>query len=261
MGMFGKLARVLGGRDSHATVPRPSRPVEVAPPPELNARSEDDMVASEDNEPRLGLEHEPVVTVSTEEIEDVEDQRVPTPRNKQELMAELQRNYTEMVSLIRKVDQHLDAQDSRSKRMLEIAERMPEALDALPALREQTGELTAAVNRLTDVTASGHARADEHLERQTQTLSEVRDLAARSGEIEQQVSEMLSSFDDTLENVSGSTDRLGVVLQKMQERDEHRDTQLAQAISQNQKWMTTVLVLCLTSVGTAVVLALVVLLA
>ena len=53
--------------------------------------------------------------------DDRERSPILAPRNRQELVKELQKNYAEVLGLVRKVDDHLDTQTHRSERLLELA--------------------------------------------------------------------------------------------------------------------------------------------
>ncbi|MEM9064374.1 MAG: hypothetical protein AAGB51_02670 [Planctomycetota bacterium] len=179
------------------------------------------------------------------------------PKNRQELLTELQKNYTEVVSLVRKVDQHLDEQERRSERLMEIAERMPSALEQLPAIREQNEKLTAAVERLADISAGSATRAEAAEKAQVEALGQVQTLLEQSSRAEREVAESVRSFQDTVGGMSQATETVGRVLSHIQERDAERERQLGEVLDRGARTMSVVTGLCGLGILVAITVALV----
>jgi len=177
----------------------------------------------------------------------------PAPKSKQELLAELQKNYAEAVDLIRKVDRHLDEQAVRSQRLLEFAERMPESLATLPAIRDQGERLNETVEALAASSARGAAAG----ETQAEAIVRVRELAERSAETGEQVATTLTDFRSTVQGMATATGELGQTLHDMHRRDGRRDEHLAELISANTRWMVTLAAICSIGLVLAIVLAIV----
>lgn len=177
----------------------------------------------------------------------------PAPKSKQEMLAELQKNYADAVELMRKVDRHMDRQEERAERLLEIAERIPAALEVLPVIREHAGELASAVDRLSAAADRGIAAN----EAQQETLARVREFAERSADAEEQIAGTLGEFRGTVDVMAGATDDLGKTLRSIQDRDQRRDDQLAELIGQNTKWMVTIVSICSVGLVVAIVLAII----
>ena len=181
-----------------------------------------------------------------------------SPRNRQELIKELQKNYTEVLGLVRKVDDHLDTQSHRSERLLELAERSARNMDAIPELVEQNRRVADALNDLIELTRDARTRNDaavdrlnktaiEQLEagqRQTAALQSMQSAIHRSGEAEAEMARSITGFNDTLSDMSASTRDLGDTISQMRETDAEREAELAKLVSSGQKWLIAAVVFC-----------------
>jgi len=200
------------------------------------------------------------------------DDRPPivAPRNRQELIKELQKNYTEVVGLVRKVDDHLDTQTHRSERLLELAERSARNMDSLPELVEQNRRVADALNDLIELTRDARTRSDaaaerlnktavqqlESGQRQTSALQTMQATMHRSGEAEKEMARSIGGFNETLTEMSASTRDLGDTIGQLRETDAEREAELAKLVSSGQKWLVAAVVFC--GLMAVVVLALVV---
>ncbi len=178
------------------------------------------------------------------------EHRTP-PKSKQELLAEIQRNYQEVLELVRKVDGHLDESSGRSQRLVELAERVPDGMTTLIELKNQNEVVTHAIERITEIAASteGHASA---------TVEELRSIATRFDEASQR-SEALAGtvgeFRGILTEVAGSSARLNDVMEGIQREASSREERLVTLIEREQRWMIFALSLCGISVSVAIVIA------
>lgn len=183
---------------------------------------------------------------------------IVSPRNRQELIKELQKNYTEVLGLVRKVDDHLDTQSHRSERLLELAERSARNMDALPDLVEQNRRVADALGDLIELTRDARTRNDaavdrlnktaiEQLEagqRQTAALQSMQSAIHRSGEAEAEMARSIGGFNETLSDMSSSARDLGDTISQMRETDAEREAELAKLVSSGQKWLIAAVVLC-----------------
>jgi methyl-accepting chemotaxis protein len=181
-----------------------------------------------------------------------------SPRNRQELIKELQKNYTEVLGLVRKVDDHLDTQSQRSERLLELAERSARNMDAIPELVEQNRRVADALGDLIELTRDARTRNDaavdrlnktaiEQLEagqRQTAALQSMQSAIHRSGEAEAEMARSIGGFNETLTDMSASTRDLGDTISQLRETDAEREAELAKLVSSGQKWLVAAVVLC-----------------
>lgn len=178
---------------------------------------------------------------------------VRTPRNRQELIEELQKNYAEVVSLVRKMDGHLDNQDKRSEQMLNIAESIPAAIEDLSKIRSQHAQLAEAIEGLTEATRQGSNANEAAQSLQIKALGEVRTLLETSEGHELQVAETLEDFKESIGQIAVSTGQLSGVLEGMDSRQQRREDNLREAIESGQKWMATAVVLGLVCLGIVVI--------
>jgi hypothetical protein len=103
----------------------------------------------------------------------------PAPRNRQELLNELRKNYTEVLGLVRKVDGHLDEQSHRSERLLELAESSARDMSHLPELVEQNRRVADALADLIEMTRDARTRQDAAADRLTKTAIQQLESAQR----------------------------------------------------------------------------------
>lgn len=101
------------------------------------------------------------------------------PRNKQELMEELRKNYADVIELVRKVNSHLDdqgsrlaEQEARARELVEIARQIPGLLATLPKLAEQNTQLLGLVERLANESAAGNEALRQAVSDQTRAAAE-----------------------------------------------------------------------------------------
>ncbi len=155
---------------------------------------------------------------------------VKPPRSRQELIAELQRNYQEVLGIVRKVDTHLDEQGQRAERMAEIAERFPAAADDLAHLRERQDSVHEALEAVAlslrerdeSIAAGQHATNDK--------LEDIRGLMAESSESERQLIGSLVEFRDMMGGMSAATERLAEAVGRIESREAERVNEIVGAI-------------------------------
>ena len=153
-----------------------------------------------------------------------------TPRSRQELVAELQRNYKEVLGIVRKVDAHLDGQGQRSQRLAEIAERLPGAADDLTALRAGQGEVHAAIATVAAAMQSRDAVLTTGQRSMLERLGEIRALMRESAESERQLLGSLVEFRDVVSGMTGATDRLATAVERIEQRETERADRVVEAI-------------------------------
>lgn len=257
MGVLNSLARLFGGSkapgaaagttnehtvsngrgtDDRLTTPLPEHPVAV------DAYTEDDDVISDADMVQADLETPDAAPL------------VPTPtppKNRQELLNELRKNYTEVLGLVRKVDTHLDEQSHRTDRLLELAERSSRQMDVLPEIAEQNRRVADALTDLVELTRDARTRNEaaterltktavqqlETAQRQTSALQNVQAAMHRSCEASAEMAHSMGGFGQTLGDMAGSTRDLGDTIAAMRETDAEREAELAKLVSNSQKWL------------------------
>ncbi|TVQ59357.1 MAG: hypothetical protein EA379_10935 [Phycisphaerales bacterium] len=169
-----------------------------------------------------------------------------TPRNKQELIVELQKNYTEVLELVRKVNTHLDRESERTAKLMTIVERIPDALDALPELRDQTKR---AVETLRE-SSEQSARRDEKVQ---SALTHIRDRLDDARETETHLVGTLTEFRGSLQDMAHSSERSSGAIAAMNERNALRDKELADMLNLTRRWVVAALVIGALGVAAAIV--------
>lgn len=210
------------------------------------------------------------VDVYTEEESGAPAPLSPAPRNRQEMVEELRKNYAEVLGIVRKVDDHLDQQSQRSERLLELAERSARHMEVLPDLAEQNRRVADALADLVELTRDMRTRHDaaadrltrtahqqlESAQRQTAAMQSMQAALHRSGEAEAEMARTISGFNETLGDMAGSTRDLGSTIAAMRETDAEREAELSRLVSISQKWLVAAVVFC--GLAAVAVLALVI---
>lgn len=182
----------------------------------------------------------------------------PVPKNRQELLNELRKNYSEVLGLVRKVDGHLDEQSHRSDRLLELAESSARNMECLPDLVEQNRRVADALGDLIELTRDARTRQDsaadrltrtavqqlESAQRQTAALQTMQAAMHRAGEADEKMAGSIAGFNDTLGAMSSSTRDLGQTIASMRETDAEREAELARLVASSQKWLVAAVVFC-----------------
>jgi len=243
VGLLTKFSSIFGAKpaskpapgEHHRSVPPvPSRPVDI----DLSRDDEDDLL--------LRDEHDDARRTTTLAP------TPPAPKSKAELLSELQKNYAEVMELIRKVSTHLDEQSERSERLLAIAERIPEAIDALPELRTQNAEILVA---LRDAAEAARARD----ERAATTLDRLGDRLEEARESDRVLVGTMAEFRGTLREMADSSERTGATLSEMNQRNAAREQELTNILQLTRRWITiaTVVGVVLVMVATAAIIIMV----
>ncbi len=240
MGLLTKFSTIFGAKPSRPSTPPSSqnafRPAVHPPenPVEIDISRDDEFTL--DDEPR-------------EDIRRPAAPLAPAPKSKGEMLAELQKNYAEVMELIRKVSNHLDEQNDRSIRLMEIAERIPEAIETLPELRNQNAEILVALKSAADDTRARDERAAESLDLLVDRLEESR-------ESDRVLVGTMAEFRGTLREMADTNEQTGVTLSDMNQRNMAREQELHSILQLTRRWITiaTVVGVVLVMVATAAVI-------
>jgi len=164
------------------------------------------------------------------------------PRSRQELIAELQRNYQEVLGIVRRVGQHLDDQGERSRRVAEIVERLPRAADDLGALRERQEDATRALDTLSHALARRDERLAESQAAEIARLDDVLGLLSESSQAERELIGSLVEFREVMGGMSVATERLTGAVERIEQREAERAGQFLKALETTRSWMITIAV-------------------
>ncbi|MEM8758591.1 MAG: hypothetical protein AAGF47_12530, partial [Planctomycetota bacterium] len=145
------------------------------------------------------------------------------------LRNELRDSYERAISLAEKVDQHLDTQEERSRRLLEIAENLPAALENIGAIGEGQDQLRSAVKDLSSTFREGQASTQKGLARQLESLGRVEGLIKESTDSQKEIRSSIENLAGAFDEISASNKRLGDTLTDMKQRDIEREERLQEA--------------------------------
>ncbi len=184
--------------------------------------------------------------------------RLISPRNRSELMTELRGNYAEVIELVRKVNDHLDVQETRSSRMMEIAERIPSALEYLPEIQRQNTQVVESLDRCArNSTASADRiggavdRLVESTEQQGTSVTALNDRLESARQTDLELVQRMAEFRTTMSGIADTNSGVSDSIAQMHSSALRRDEEIVRLIEQSRKWM----VVALASIGGAVGLA------
>lgn len=187
-----------------------------------------------------------------------EDEPVHVPRNRQELFEELQKNYREVVDLIRKVNTHLDREQHRSARMMSIAERVEEIV---PTIQEMPDSINTHATRLNREVVQALRDSNLADERRTQRLENalngISSHLASGSESQKDLIQTMAQFRETMGELSNENQRTGSVLRDAQDRSVRREEEMVKLISSSKRWgvigLSITVGVAVVAIGTAVV--------
>ncbi|MFT5424003.1 MAG: hypothetical protein ACI89L_001795 [Phycisphaerales bacterium] len=153
------------------------------------------------------------------------DQRPESAAIREEVLAELRQNYGEVLSLVRKMDEHLDLQEQRTRELMSLAERSTEALGSLSQIQEHTEGLSATSKSFTDAVCQHQGLMNESAARQNEAI-ENHTLS---------LSQFGRTVQESLGGMSDATGHLGDAIAQMRQTDRQREIELTQLVERTQK--------------------------
>jgi hypothetical protein len=175
----------------------------------------------------------------------------PPAKSKQQVVEELQRNYREVVGLVRKVDAHLDRDEERAQELMAIAQRFDEALPMIASLPEtMRTELRSLRDEVTQAIRDASSADEVRADRLEALLGKIGMDVERTGEEQLQLVETMAGFRESLGDISRSTARSGEVLESIDRRRAEREDELTRMLVASRTW---IIVALLSSIGMAVV--------
>ena len=185
------------------------------------------------------------------EVDGVDEKRLSAKKAKQELITELQKNYKEVLELVRRVQTHLDEQETRSTRLMEIVEHIPAALDHLPEHREQNERLISAVERLSDTATTSHDVSQQSL----RELAKVNEQMSQSAHADRDLISTMGEFKDAAQGIAENNDKAATAVKELAGSASKRDKELADAIAEGRKWMVIGVTVTASAAALALILA------
>lgn len=226
MGLITALAKFFGGQPAEAhevrVINRPEKPAGSAE--KADGAAERSAVAAMRPEQPIRVEPtRPGEALAAVTPPKPDEQAIEAKR-----VAELRQQYEKVVSIIEKVDKHLDQQEERSRRLMEVMEKFPaEAIDKLEGLSRHQTQMNESISTMGETMRNS-----------------------------------LEGVSNSFGELATSNERLGELLGAMKSRDEARDRRLQEHMEHTvrhnqsmQKWMVGMLVLGSLGVAAALVVA------
>ncbi len=158
---------------------------------------------------------------------------------------------SDVVSLVKRIGEHLDEQSASADQMITLLEKFPDALSALPELNRQStrlieiaaeaqqhaqtrdGVMNKTLNRIGDAT-----------EKHTEVLGLLQQQLDSNGQTSQRMNVTLDSFQQVLSEMSASSAKSVEVLSKMAKASERREFRISTTLAKSQKWMIAAMIFC-----------------
>jgi|GEM_PF-2941148 len=163
--------------------------------------------------------------------------RIAAPQTKKELFEELQRNYREVVMLVRKVDAHLDEQAHRSERLMAVAERFDQSLPLLETIAQTPAKLDGIREELAAIAASSGQAADQRAERLESAIAKVVDGVEAQHKDQHQLVSVMAEFRESLGDMNKTNADSSQALRNLGESVAKRDQAMLERMKTIQLWM------------------------
>lgn len=170
--------------------------------------------------------------------------RISQHGSRSKSMNELQRGYDEVIGLVQKIGNHLDAQTERTERMMSMMEHLPQAIDAIPEINRQNARLLDILSDHLTQTKDREQTLNETLRRlgdssdhHTEVLSVLQQQLASNHRASEHMTETLGSFREALTNLAETNNRSTDILSRITEASEQRESKLTMMFQQTQRWM------------------------
>jgi hypothetical protein len=180
-----------------------------------------------------------------------------TPKmTKQEMVEELERNYREVLDLVRRVKDHLDREEPRATRVMEVAERVESVLPAVESLAERIGEGQdhAATRIVEAIETSDHART-ESVQRLEQILSDLHANIEAGGMTHQRIATELDGLGEHVSELAEASVMSSRALRAIRDGASDRDTKFVSSIEIARKSIVRAIWIGAAVVGGALIIA------
>jgi ABC-type transporter Mla subunit MlaD len=159
-------------------------------------------------------------------------------------IADANGNLHEIMGLVRKISEHLDGQTDRTERMLQLIDRMPQALDALPEINRQNARLLESLHahldqarRREEALNNTLGTITEAAKHQTEVLGLVQQQLDHSSQSSVQLTNTLGNLRQSLSDLAQANKHSSEVLSKMAEATGERENRLTETLSRTQRWI------------------------
>ncbi|HED54905.1 MAG TPA: hypothetical protein ENJ00_12005 [Phycisphaerales bacterium] len=259
MGMLTAIAKVFGGpktpkdQTEETVVVQWDQNVEVKPDAGVSAGGD----AGDQSRPQrrrgvLGGDASPVQIDLTHDddaldeppVEVVKSELVKVEEVRKVVAEDLRDSYDRSIALAEKVDRHLDTQDQRSRRLLEIAEQLPDALAAIGNISAGQEDLRKTVTDLASAIRDGHTSTQQSLTAQIDAIGRVEGLITAATEGQRDIKAALDNLAISFHEITESNQRLGETLTDIRIRDAEREERTQEANAKMSRLLTWVIAIC-----------------
>ncbi|MCR9215645.1 MAG: hypothetical protein NXI14_00445 [bacterium] len=164
--------------------------------------------------------------------------KAKAPRNKQELIEELHRNYREVLGLVRKLDNHLDDARERSETIAEVSKRYEELAPAIQHLPREIRNAAETINAdLRKAVGDEGSATRELLDRIESAIVHVGTDIERSTDQQGQLVQTMAEFRESLLDLSRSSTAACEAVRDFEQRAVERDNAMLGQIRQTRFWL------------------------
>lgn len=160
-------------------------------------------------------------------------------------IAELQKGYGEVRDLIRHVRDHMERQSERGDRLLDVMERLPSSLQALPETNRNQVRMLEVIQMHLDQEAKQAGRLHEAIQSmasaaraQSQVLGSMQQQMETSRDHDQMYIEGMNVMNTTLQRLNSSSDAGVETLRQLCESGRNSDHRMQEMVERNAKHMT-----------------------
>lgn len=264
MGLLTRISNVFSGGATHRAAGFGSSPRDRHNGSGADHRAPND-AGSDDSLEGLALTESKIATATRDDqLGDASDDALhavsrrvdlaPPPRTKQELFEDLQRNYREAVELIRKVDGHLDRDETRAEQLMTIARRID---DTLPSVERTPEHLARLGDQIVEAVRSSAASDEKRVARIEEGLGRIVSTLDRSSTAQVELTATMAAFRETLADIDRSNRRSAQALETMDRRRAEREDEIARMLSTSKVWMLVALLLSVAMGTVAMAIAIV----
>ncbi len=170
-------------------------------------------------------------------VDTPDDDQIHVPRNRQELFEELQRNYREVVDLVRRVNTHLDREQQRSERLMVIAERVEQLVPRLHELPNDINTHATHLNReLVQVIRDTNVADERRTQRLENALTGISKHLSTGSSAQAELVHTMAAFRETMSDLAQENARTGEVLRDTSERAAERERDMVKLLAGSRMW-------------------------
>lgn len=173
-------------------------------------------------------------------------------------------NTEELMSLVRKMGEHMDNQADRTDRVIEVMDRLPKSLEVLPEINRQNACLIEALHdHLTQARERDSALHEalttltKSAGRQAEVLGLIQQQLDANHEAGRERAVAMARLNDSMNVLATSNTRTGDMFAEMAQASEARQGELTAMLGRTQKWVIGTMICCAAASMTALAVAMI----